>query len=78
VEQFFTSSGWLLPAFHQRYWLGLARGVTGFRWLDRSLPGGVRAAAGPAHVLHMTVSSCELHIMSVQHMLCGMSQAKCT
>jgi hypothetical protein len=65
VEQFYQSGGWLLAAFHQRYWIGLqaglgARGV-GFGWLDRSLPSGWRTpapAAPPRRALHLHPAAC--------------------
>ena len=39
VEQCFIQQGFLLPKFHQFYWMGLASGVNGavwpnFTWID--------------------------------------------
>jgi hypothetical protein len=40
VESFYITSGYLLPAFHKLYWMGLAatnRTWPSFKWMDRSL-----------------------------------------
>ncbi len=51
VEQFYQAGGWLLPGFHQRYWIGLQAGLglrgVGFGWLDRSLPSECRPCKTP-------------------------------
>jgi hypothetical protein len=50
VETIFTAAGYLLPAFHKAYWLGLTSKVLyqqdQFRWLDKSVAGGQHEAAG--------------------------------
>jgi hypothetical protein len=41
VESYYLLAGFLLPAFHKVYWLGLDSGNRTwptFRWMDRSLP----------------------------------------
>jgi hypothetical protein len=42
VESFFVGSGFLLPLFHQFYWMGLdsnKKDWPRFRWMDRAIPG---------------------------------------
>jgi hypothetical protein len=42
VESFYTTAGFLLPAYHRYYWMGLDSTTSTwpkFRWMDRSLPG---------------------------------------
>jgi hypothetical protein len=41
VEQFYISSGFLIPIFHKAYWMGLVSNTTAwprFSWTDRSQP----------------------------------------
>jgi hypothetical protein len=41
VESYYITSGFLLPAFHKLYWMGLDatnRSWPSFKWMDRSLP----------------------------------------
>jgi hypothetical protein len=40
IEAGYVQLGFLVPAFHKTYWMGLQRGQrSGMRWLDGSLPG---------------------------------------
>jgi hypothetical protein len=40
IESAYVQLGFLVPAYHKSYWVGLQRaGTAGFRWLDGSLPG---------------------------------------
>jgi hypothetical protein len=48
VESRFAGMGYLLPAFHKAYWLGLVADVLWqpdrYKWLDKSVQGGKRNA----------------------------------
>jgi hypothetical protein len=52
VETLFTAAGYLLPAFHKSYWLGLESKVLyqpdEFKWMDKSVAGGQSRAPGLA------------------------------
>lgn len=47
MESRFAALGYLLPAFHKAYWLGLMADVLWqpdrYKWLDKSVPGGLRS-----------------------------------